>query len=572
MRGVGSPRRLRSVRVGLLAATATLALVACATQQEADPGVDSATTGESGTTTAPAADPAPVADPPEVGEYDLDQLLATLVRLEWIGLEGEALLDFLAHSTRATDALMKMHSFGPMGFRPGQSARLVSYRDGEVAGVVEQTLLAQDDQYESWRMRYTTGFDDAEAQYEVDVIDGGVPLELRFQPEGSNALAYVPTRMLVERDRLVAEGGRAEMQRLMSEFVAEELAETYRRAVPNAEVVGEQVVVVANAAYASVHVLVGGDGATQLHLHLSPHAPGYLVLAEAFVGEDTAPRFRTVLEVTEAATDTIFPDARRVTDDDLHLVQEEQERARLAANAWPSEGSVDAPVALSVGEPHFGSVAPGGASYYRIDVDRRSDVYIEMSETDGHAGIEYFATDASFDSWLSASSGGDPSQQITPALPGSYYLLVRDLDDDPLVGVSYSIAVRQDFVLIPTSVGSQEQIELHARSVRLGRAPEGHVELAETLRSDGVNVYRVRNPRAGTLRISMTPASQTLGVRWWGITSGAANSIGWRTTNDEGLVQISGLTTDAVGYFYVAGDLLLHAGQAFRLEVQIVPD
>ena len=145
MRGVGSPRRLRSVRVGLLAATATLALVACATQQEADPGVDSATTGESesGTTTAPAAttpatatattpgaDPAPVADPPEVGEYDLDQLLATLVRLEWIALEGEALLDFLAHSTRATDALMKMHSFGPMGFRPGQSARLVSSRDG----------------------------------------------------------------------------------------------------------------------------------------------------------------------------------------------------------------------------------------------------------------------------------------------------------------------------------------------------------------------------------------------------------------------------------------------------------
>jgi hypothetical protein len=294
-----------------------------------------------------------------------------------------------------------------------------------------------------WQIRHLQNGE--EYLYETLVGPYGVPREIRYRQPGregygsrgtslGEAVVRAEERMSPQeiRDRL-AEQRRSEMDGGMIDFY-EGIEETSRETITAA---GRKVYTI------RLEGEMRSEDAGTVAVFYSPDVPGGIV------------RITMAGQVYAEITGWI-DDGRRIIEPDMvqgggaAAAADTPGSAEAAAAPAESEGSPSAPVRLTPGSPHRGSVAAGETSYYTVPVSSRSDVVVELTGLDGAAALYSFGSDSSFDQWRTGSEGGTPSitEYFVPK-GGALYFTVEPMSDR---GLQYTVQVRSDQLLDPLGV------------------------------------------------------------------------------------------------------------------------
>jgi hypothetical protein len=237
-------------------------------------------------------------------------------------------------------------------------------------------------------------------------------------------------------------------------------------------------------------------------------------------------------------------------------------RSDFSGELNADEGSPAEPVVLLPGDYHRGSVSPEGTSFYRIDVQRRADISIEVSDLEGDAELFYFAGDAGYADWVSASSGWTLDMQEYYAEPGMrLYFSITDYADDSGEGESYSIQVMEDPVLSTTGIMIRGDIYTGAEEVGAGG------RFRKSLGSEALVYYKTTVRTGPNLRIEAENLPPGANLVWFDTLEGSYGSGATEMQDGRTIVTVSGLAPGSVCLYYVVGDPQTAGGKSFNLSL-----
>jgi hypothetical protein len=238
-----------------------------------------------------------------------------------------------------------------------------------------------------------------------------------------------------------------------------------------------------------------------------------------------------------------------------------------------SEGSSFEPVKIKIGEPYTGTVGPLGTSYYQVTVERRADIYIEVTELTGEAGLFYYGRDLTFEEWRTISDELPIMVEDYFVEPGTtLYFTIVDFEDhfsedEYSLGENYVINITEDYILSKTGILMQGEYYYQAFELKPDRP------YFQTLDNDGINYYRTTVLKGPNLRISAFNLPQKADLLWLDAQNGTYSRV--YSTRENGIKQMNvyGLTEGTLCFFYIVGDTLeLEEENVFKLTIEEFTD
>ncbi len=549
----------------LTAALVAALLLGCAGMPR--PGSEGARAGagaDTGAGASQAAAPLPIRS-----EYDLSTLRRAVLSYQQLVMSYDYFGQFLWGDGIFADYLYRIFASEPAPYAVGQGTVLTVRREGQQFLRLERALVeVKPDGSRWWQVRQA--MQNGTIEYAVLVHPFGVPLRIRYRnPQDGQAHERVP--FLAERFReALAETPAEVLEKAVAQDVARQLERSSGGTFENPQIVGEEAVEVPAGAFQAVHVRdLPGSGTVQADYWLSPDVPGGILKLEmGHPGEP--PELQGVLsrltrdnrlELTEGE---LTPEPPGMASGGVY-VDEGGEGG--PAGPASSEGSPQDPVSLAAGDSHYGSVGPGGVSYYRIEVPRRGDITAEVSELAGDAELYFYGSDSTFQDWSNASSGSTLDFQDYLVDPGAVlYFTVVDVPEGETEGESYRIDVRESFVLDRTGILIRGDIYTEARELPLG----GTVE--DSLR-EGLNYYSVTVPNGPTLQVVAEGLPAGVELSWFDVRDGSYSGMYGSDHEGRSEMEIKGLQPGTECYFYVSGDSeAVGPSDTFRITARELPE
>jgi len=503
---------------------------------------------------AEAPDPADAsaAAPAATPAVDLESLLIPVMRNLYFSMSLDYFMQFVWEEDYIfPDNLMQIFSLPGGPYQVGQQTALVSsLPDGVITDSLRVALLAEEENGSSW-WQVDHQVPGQAIFYEVLVSREGVPLVIRYlNPEDGVYYQSVPL-LAVEFERALEQMPREELAAKIREAGEQERGRWYGELFHEPRMVGEETVTVGAGSFPAVHIrdVLPGEDKVEVDYWLSLEVPGNILRISAkAAGQEVAYN----LELTELNSG-VAP-----------AIGEEMVVASGdgAGEARTAEGSPGEPVLLLPGDYHRGSVSPEGTSYYRIDVERRADISVEVSDLAGDAELFYYAEDASYTDWVSASSGWTLDFQHYYADPGtSIYFSVVDYADDAGAGESYSIQVLEDPLL--ASTGIMLRGDIYEQAVELSSGGR----YRKSLGRDALAYYKTTVKAGPALRIEAENLPQGTALVWFDTLEGSYTSGMTEQGENRSTLTVRGLAAGTVCLYYVVGDPAAAAGASFNLSL-----
>jgi hypothetical protein len=527
------------------------ALVGCASQPLPPPAAV-----EAAATEAPAA--AAAAPPAATPAVDLESLLATVLRNLYFSMSLDYFMQFVWEEDYIfPDNLLQIFSLPAGPYQVGQQSVLVSSSpDGKTNDSLRVALLAQEENGSAW-WQVEQQVPGQAIFYEVLVSREGVPLVIRYlNPEDGVYYQTVPL-LAVEFERALEQMPREELAAKIREAGEQERGQWFGELFHDPRVVGEESVTVGAGSFPAVHVrdvLPGEQGADRVEIDywLSPEVPGNILRISTKVSGQAGAYNLELAELNSG----VAP-----------VIGEEMVAASGDGEAPEAEGSPGEPILLLPGDYHRGRVAPEGTSYYRIDVKRRADISVEVSDLAGDAELFYYAEDASYTDWVSASSGWTLDFQHYYAEPGSsVYFSIVDYADDAGAGEFYSIQVLEDPLLART--GIMIRGDIYEQAVELSSGGR----YRKSLGSDALAYYKTTVKAGPALRIEAENLPQGAALIWFDTLEGSYTSGMTEQGENRTTLTVRGLAAGTVCLYYVVGDQAAAAGASFNLSLKEFAD
>ena len=223
---------------------------------------------------------------------------------------------------------------------------------------------------------------------------------------------------------------------------------------------------------------------------------------------------------------------------------------RIAQEEYNSEGSLETPVQIEVGEPYYGSAGPGGISYYRVTVERRADIYILVSDLAHSADLFYYGLDPTFEEWVTLSEGEALGVEDYFVEPGStLHFSIVDHWDGYSHGQTYKILITEDFILSPEGIRIHGEIYTKAYELKSGNT---HVQ---TVSTDGLNYYKTIVKNGPHLRIEVKNLPEHADLIWFDTQEGTYKRAYSVREGNVKKLEIYNIPSGSVCLYYVAANI-----------------
>ena len=456
------------------------------------------------------------------------------------------------------DYLISIYGLEEGPFYPGRGIEMSIYDgEGNVQVRYQRVMLEDSDSGRWWQVRHSQR---EEILYELFTGPYGVPREVRFLPPGSElgrgpgSEPGQPSRGKAEsRETMLGQSVAEAESQLSPEQITQALSEDrfreLRSDIPQIpemygglekqtsetiELGGRKVY-----AYRFSGQLTGSQPGT-VNVWISPDIPGRIArismneitIAEITGWIDSAERFISE-EQLEAGAQNSAAGSRESTAGD--------QGSRPAR----SEGSPSQPVEIVPGTPQRGIVAGGGISYYRLVVNKRSDLQIRLNGMRGSAALYNYGSDESFTDWRNSSEGYEPSITEYYAEPDTVlYFSVEATDNS---GAEYSVVAEESTLLDPLGVRMYapyvEQSELLSR----GTATE--IESA----AGDLQFFAVETGDNQSMELQVSNLHpELIDFRFLDVLGGSYSQAGGSSTGSGSkVIRLDGLGENSTVYFYL---------------------
>lgn len=483
--------------------------------------------------------------------YDLESILLPVLQYNNLALS----FDYFPQFTWDSDVIFpqylgKFFMVEDSPFRPGEGTVLTAGYEGLGTELrIERALLSREPDGDWWKIEQTY-FDDT-IYYEVLISDSGDPVRIRYIDPETGKPHEVASPIALEHEVMdegsMGDGTPENGEPGLEELRAQELSREWSYAFNEPAILGEEIIEVAAGRFMTVHVRDAYDDeyATGADYWISPDVPGSIIrIVYSSPGQESY-----VIELQE------------LTVGNASMINT-SEIVEGLYDGGDSEGRPSEPLHITVGEPHFGWVGPGGTSYYRVTAEKRADIYITVEDLDGTAELYYYGGDLTFFDWRTSSSGSELSAEEYFVEPGIdlFFTVVNPGDGD---GSSYRITVTEDVFLSPIGVGMRGEIYYRARELKPGRT------YTEILNIDGLSYYMTRVMRGRHFRITASDLPPSVEVVWFEASGGSFSGVYAYRENSTNIIEITDVAPGTECYFYVVGDTEeTPLGSSFSLSIE----
>jgi hypothetical protein len=471
--------------------------------------------------------------------YDLKSLLTPVVQFNYFSMSFDYFNQFVWDNDYIfPDYLFRIFKNEFSNYKQGQGTTLTATnREGRVSSTLNRALLKiNEDGSKWWQVAYT--LEESSIFYEVLVTPEGVPLQIHYlDPETGRKHLSIPQiamEFAAAKEEIPIEDFKAGIE---TERV-EELEREWSFLFAQPEIIGEEIIEVKAGKFMAVHLRDGqpGKSGQVVDYWISPDVAGSILkITFSFHGE--APEY--TVELTE------------LKEGFLPLIDEEETVSSqdFKEQGFVSEGSPDNPVELTMGEPYYGTVGAEGISYYKANVKKRADIYIEAFDLLGYAELIYYGRDSSFQDWSSSSQGDTLNIEDYFVKPHTtLYFSIVDYVDEYSNGESYTIIVTDDYLLSPTGIMMRGEIYNQAFELKTG-----HI-YSQTLNREALNYYQATVKRGPNLRITVKGLPLHAELFWLDTSKGSYESAYTSYKNNARVIEVMGLKPDTECFFYIAGD------------------
>jgi len=515
--------------------------------------------GCAGLSTAPPADKAAAGETAAEAPareiqipYDLKSLLIPVVQFKYFSMSFDYFNQFVWDDDYIfPDYLFRIFKNEFSNYKQGQGTTLTAAnREGTVSSILNKALLKiNEDGSKWWQVAYT--LEESPIFYEVLVTPEGIPLQIRYlDPETGRkhqSIPFIAENFTAAKEEIPIEDLKARIE----EERVEELEQEWSFLFARPEIIGEEIIEVKAGKFMAVHLRDGqpGKSGQVVDYWISPDVAGNILkITFSFHGE--APEY--TVELTELKGGFL----PRI--DEAEIV----EKQGFQDQGFVSEGSPDNPVELTMGEPYYGTAGAEGISYYKVNVEKRADIYIEAFDLLGYAELIYYGRDSSFQDWRSSSQGDTLNIEDYFVKPRTtLFFAIVDYADEYSNGESYTITVTDDYLLSPT--GIMMRGEIYDQAIELKTS---HI-YSQTLNREALNYYRATVRRGPNLRITVKGLPLHAELFWFDTSNGAYESAYTGHKNDARIIEVKGLKPDTECFFYIVGDTQeLSGAQLFEIK------
>ncbi len=496
--------------------------------------------------------------------YDRRSLMLPVLQYRNFMMSYDYFFTFAWGDEIFTDFLFRIFRLEESPYQEGDGTVLTTRSpDGSMDHILEKALIrVYPDGSKWWQVRqYLRGM---EILYEVLISELGVPMLVRYvHPETGEKHERGPF-VTMSLENVLQEMTMEELKVQLTAQTEEAVEQAWNGNIfHDAKILGEETIEVAAGVFRAVHIRdEQTDGAeTITDYWISPDVPGNLVKVH---GEDRQQGREYTVELTALHSNKtgliheseIVPESL-YEDSEMSMAEGMQEGV--------SEGSPEDPVELAVGELYYGSVGPESISYYKINVRKRSDIFVEVSDFPGFAELYDYGTDSTYQDWLSGSSGSTMDLQAYFTEPGTtLYFTIEDIEDEYAVGETYTIFVSQSFILDSTGILIRGEIYKEAVALESGNS------YLESLGADGLNYYKTTIQKGPHLMVSVENLLPSAGLCWFEAQNGSYTSAGvWVKQDGVPIMEVKGLSPGTICYYYIAGNTDPEGGGLnFRITVE----
>lgn len=484
--------------------------------------------------------------------YTLKSLLTPVVQFNYFNMSFDYFNQFVWDDDYIfPDYLFRIFKNEFSNYEQGQGTTLTAAnKAGTVSSILNKALLRiNEDGSKLWQVAYT--LEESSIFYEVLVAPEGIPLQIRYlDPETGRkhqSIPFIAEDFIAAKEKIPIEDLKAKIE----EERIEELEQKWSSLFAQPEIIGEEIIEVKAGKFMAVHLRDGqpGESGQIVNYWISPDVAGSILkITFSFHGE--APEY--TVELTELKGGFL----PRI--DEAEIVSRED----FKEQGFVSEGSPDNPVELTMGEPYYGTVGAEEVSYYKVNIEKRADIYIEAFDLLGYAELIYYGRDSSFQDWRSSSQGDTLNIEDYFVKPRtSLYFSIVDYTDEYSNGESYTITVTDDYLLSPTGIMIRGEIYDQAVELKTGNI------YSQTLNREALNYYRATVKRGPNLRITVKGLPLHAELFWFDTSNGSYESAYTGYKNGARVIEVKGLKPNTECFFYIVGDTEeLSGAQLFEIK------
>jgi len=484
--------------------------------------------------------------------YDLKSLLTPVVQFSYFSMSFDYFNQFVWDDDDIfPDYLFRIFKNEFSNYKQGQGTTLTATnREGTVTSILNKALLTiNEDGSKWWQVAYT--IEESSVFYEVLVSPEGVPLQIRYlDPETGRkhqSIPFIAEDLTAVKKKIPIEDFRAGIEKERVEELEREWSFLFARP----EIIGEEIIEVKAGKFMAVHLRDGqpGKSGQVVDYWISPDVAGS-ILKMTFSIHGEAPEY--TVELTELKGGFL----PRIDEAETVGGQDFQEQG------FVSEGSPDNPVELTMGEPYYGTVGAEETSFYKVDVKKRADIYIEAYDLLGYAELIYYGRDSSFQDWRSSSEGGALNIEDYFVKPRTtLYFAIGDYADEYSNGESYTITVTDDYLLSRT--GIMMRGEIYDQAIEL---KTGHI-YSQTLNREALNYYQATAKRGPNLRITVKGLPLHAELFWFDTRNSSYENAYTSYKNGAKVIEVMGVKPNTECFFYIVGDTEeLSGAQLFEIK------
>lgn len=495
--------------------------------------------------------------------YTLESLLIPVIQMNDFMMS----LDYFDQFLEYNDYIFPDYLFGILGmettdYEPGKGTVLYGKpENGSLSFAYEKALLSRDDSGNSW-WQLSIEFNGRELFLEVFSNKYDIPLKIRsIDPEPGFGFEIVPD-MAYDFENAVNEVPAEQLAASVEDKIKRNISEGLSMYFANSEIIGEEIIETSAGKFMTVLVRDSYSDTEWVNYWLTPDVSGGIVRI-SFISDG-------VLEtnVTEliALPDLVEP---RISEDNLFTMITGNYDTDIPGNMEPgfSEGTPVSPIHISPDEMYYGSVGDGEISYYKFEVDRRSDLFIEVEGFEGEAELIYYGLDSEFYDWTVSSQGSSLNiEDYMVEGKKTIFFSINDITDEYSIGEHYNINIYQSYILDSIGIMMKGDIYNNAEELVSGKT---HSLAAG---NEGLDYYKTTVKTGSTLLIEILNEPDFGSLIWFDTKNDSYSGMSSNWDSGFKILSIEGLKPGTECYYYFSSDTnLLDPLQKLELQITELP-
>jgi len=476
--------------------------------------------------------------------YTLESLLVPIVQMNDFMMSLDYFDQFLDYNDYIfPDYLFRILGMESDDYSIGKGTVLYGKPEGGSSHFgFEKALLSKDESGNSW-WQFRIDFNGSELFLEVLSNEYDIPQKIRsIDMETGIGFEIVPD-IAFDFEHAINEVPTEQLAASVDDKIEQNISEGLLYLFTDPDIIGEEIVETPAGKFMTVLVRDLLTETEWVDYWLSPDVPGGIVKTSFTGNGESETHVTELVEIRDSVKQII-------NKDDLILL-DTRSYDDIPGNMEPgfSEGSPESAVLLYPEEIYYGSVGDGEVSYYKYNVDRRSDLFIEVEGLEGYAELLYYGTNSDFYDWISGSEGSQLNIEDYMASGGeTVYFSINDITDEYSVGEHFSINVYQSYIL--DSIGIMMKGDIYNDAVELDSGNKHSLSIG----SNGLDYYKTTVKRGSTLRISVINEPDFGSLMWFDTKNGSYGGMYSEWGPDNRTITIEGLKPGTVCYYYFSSD------------------